>query len=297
MTFLNFKIIFNGYKIGLEYYDDNLNTLLMLACYHNPNINIIKYLIEKCDMSRIVHHTNNNNEDCMMMACMNNKSIEIIQYLLSLGPWKTFYKFINCACTYNSNINIIKYLFEKYELSSGQIHQYLVCACWKTQCVEILDYLVMKYISIDQFDKNHKIVFLLYASHNPNINIIKYLLESKLLHIDFESTDHKSILKYACQSNNFEVLKYLVEEKNINTRNINWYDSIAKKSLDTLKPLKPFSKQTHYDNISHGHLINKCNTIFNILIKTKDSETINDFFKGCLALILRTNTSMIQYYT
>jgi len=64
-------------NININIYNENC---LILACWENQNINIIKSLIKDCKMN--VNFKDNIDYNCLLTACYGNKNINIIKYLI-----------------------------------------------------------------------------------------------------------------------------------------------------------------------------------------------------------------------
>ena len=52
----------------------------LLACYDNPNLHIIKYLVN--DLNFDINVVNYNGYNGLSIACRHNENLEIIKYLI-----------------------------------------------------------------------------------------------------------------------------------------------------------------------------------------------------------------------
>jgi hypothetical protein len=92
------------------------HTPLSLACMHNKNPNVIKYLIEECESD--LSHTDYNNSSCLMLASMN-QPLNVIEYLIKdckLNPNHMDALRSTClsmACGCNPSLSVVKYLMEE----------------------------------------------------------------------------------------------------------------------------------------------------------------------------------------
>ena len=89
---------------------------LHFACMNNPNIKVIKYLIESKGFDLVA--TNKDGNNALHLACAKNPNIEVIKYLVEKGinlnvTDKDGYNALHIACIENPNIEVIKYLIEK----------------------------------------------------------------------------------------------------------------------------------------------------------------------------------------
>lgn len=320
------EFLFDKYSIKDDHTDNRSNTLLMLACYYNPNVCIIQSLVEKCNMLQIIDCTNDSEESCLELACKNNQSICVIEYLATMMPHKNYHQqydkrnrngmncamyaceynpslavvkflvepdfslclikytnylaqsFIDLAAKHNPNVDVIDYLLQKYNPhpSMRNIVSYLECACYGNQNVEILDYLITRYETFNDLS-----YLLIKAAANPRIEIIKYLIESENVNVDinYKNDGGDNCLMYACTHNtNHEVIRYLIEEQKMNPHDIDWTNSLSEFHDNHVQ--KPFSLQSLWS--TYEDMIKKCQHMFDIVMRTNDYVTINNFFAGCI---------------
>jgi hypothetical protein len=83
---------------------------------NNTNIEIIKYLIEHCNLN--VHHVNSDGETCLTHALFNNRNVGIVQYLIDCCKLNIDHKNNNkntCLdlAYINKKHDVAKYLIEK----------------------------------------------------------------------------------------------------------------------------------------------------------------------------------------
>ncbi len=93
---------------------------LMIACYYNPNIDIITHMVNKYQAN--VKYKNRNGEDCLSMGCQS-KNLLTVKYLVEKYyiVAQTYYIFSNGMDNYyGGNVNIslctdeiLKYLFSR----------------------------------------------------------------------------------------------------------------------------------------------------------------------------------------
>ena len=110
-------LLIKEFKIDpVTYVDDHNDTLLIKACSHNTNIDVVKHMIDVLKINP--HHLGKYLANCLHPTCRKNTNINIIKYLIndvkvdvtnldSVGD--------NClieACRQNKNDEIVKYLIE-----------------------------------------------------------------------------------------------------------------------------------------------------------------------------------------
>ena len=69
-------------KTNINLKDFDACNCLLLACQHNPNIDILKYLVEDCKMHLNIKDINVNN--CLLIACFDNSNVDVIKYLFGI---------------------------------------------------------------------------------------------------------------------------------------------------------------------------------------------------------------------
>ena len=78
---------------------DYQNNLLIVTCQYSNNINVVKYIVENCNIDIL----DSCNKGCFMKACKNNNH-DIIEYLLTLSD---VVKYLMCSYINNYEIRII----------------------------------------------------------------------------------------------------------------------------------------------------------------------------------------------
>jgi ankyrin repeat protein len=200
--------------------DGRWNNCLMLACYRNSNIEIIKYLVEEMKMN--VNHCNPLYLYPLILACSKNTNLEIIKYLIGKSriPVTQYDKYgRNClmaACYENTNIEIIKYLIEDVKMditvNDYQGNNCLLLACYRNTSLVIIKYLIEDK-KMNTSRNKHKMSYLTAAcSTNSNLDIIKYLINDLQMDTNHITYDDYNCLLFACNSNNVEIVKYLIED-------------------------------------------------------------------------------------
>jgi len=223
----NLKII----KLLLNYYSDNDKCYLNICTYFkNVSEQIDSFLISNscCNESK----SNTNQEKALL--CPENKNIKINKYFLNyyVTTKKCFlrnidihgYDHLALACSYNENIEIIKFLLEERKVIrifiDGSSCLSLACANNKNQ--KIIEYLIeeKKYVI---FYKNYMGLDCLRLAcyFNTNLDIIKYLFK-KVKESNIKDINLGDYLIAACCGNpNLEIIKYLIEELEINKFYVN----------------------------------------------------------------------------
>jgi ankyrin repeat protein len=201
--------------------DELGNNCLMIACYINRNIAVIKYLVEETKMD--LEYCNIRSENCLTLACRNNTNLEIIKYLIEettipITQVDKYYR--DClmqACYKNSNVSIIKYLIEDVKMyvtnQDAKKNNCLLLACYENTSLDVIKYLIEDR-KMDTTYINCANMSCLEAAclENPNLNIIKYLIENVHMNINYLTPKgHYNCLLFACKSNNVELVKYLIE--------------------------------------------------------------------------------------
>ncbi len=153
---------------------------MLLACEHEADLSVIKYLIEEFGI--YVNHLNVFGENCLTLACKNN-NISIIKYFIedcSMDYRGTENKnSLMICCQYSSNLEIIKYFVEEHKINVNYKDNYL------ENCFDVC-----------QFNKNYLQVAI-YLIKNTNVEksfdnftfdqfseIIKTLLSIKMKFVD-----------------------------------------------------------------------------------------------------------------
>ncbi len=159
------KCFYNGFDINQK-----LNcgmTILQVAVMLNPNLEIIKYLIDKGADWKLL--TDNGNT--LIHLAVENSTVEVLRYVLELFE--------------NNNFNLSE-------------------------------------------EKQQKLLFLA-AENNPNVEVLKYLIEEKNGKTNIEDKDGATLLYYAAKNSSIEVLKYVLEQ--------HFYEDINKRDSKGLTPL------------------------------------------------------------
>lgn len=96
-------------------FDDNGNNCFLLACMYN-NIDSIRCIIERKININMINYKNDNG---FTLACAHNSDVSVIKYIAEVLNIDTHCVnscgnngFLN-ACMYNPNVNVIKYLIEQ----------------------------------------------------------------------------------------------------------------------------------------------------------------------------------------
>lgn len=185
-----------GDEIDLNRKNRDGLTLLHVAVKQNPNLEIIKYLIEKGSDWKLL----TDNENTLIHLAVENPNVEILRYLLE---HKYFEKLdsINAfgftpydrAAELAENVQVFA-LLEKYglELSEENIQSALFGAAENNQNVEVLKYLIEKKGCNTNIEDSEGQNLLHYAAKNPSIEVLKYVLENHFYE-DINKRDRKGI--------------------------------------------------------------------------------------------------------
>jgi ankyrin repeat protein len=202
------------------------NNCLLLSCYKNPNVAIIKYLIEEMNMS--INHCNKRKQNCLNIACINNVNLEIIKYLVE----KTFDLTSKCdifgrnclmnACYKNSNVAIIKYLIDDVKMNitihDSRHNNCLILACARNICVDVIKYLIEeRKLDASHCNRLGMNCLTIACLKNSNLDVIKYLIKSVKMNPNHLTNSKYNCLLLACEGNNLETVKYLIENVGVNT--------------------------------------------------------------------------------
>jgi hypothetical protein len=215
------------------------NNCLILACYLNTGLPIIKYLIEECKMD--INHKNQYNNNCLTRACLNNTNLAVIKYLIEECKMDINHENQdnnNClalACLNNTNLAVIKYLIEECKMDINHIthrkNNYLGLACIRNTNLAIITYLMEEHkIDTNHVNYDNDNCLGLACWKNINLGIVKYLIEDHKMDINHVDRYNNNCLMAACMNNtNLAVIKYLIEEckMDINHLNQNIDDCLA----------------------------------------------------------------------
>ena len=75
---------------------------------------------------------------------------------------------------------------------------------------------------------------LLACKDNPNINIIKYLIEDKKIDLNYRNYSMGNYFEVACYYNNTNIVKYLIEIIQMNI-NVIYINNVTSENLNFLK--------------------------------------------------------------
>lgn len=171
--------------INLSYGNKYGNNCLMLACRHNPDISVIRYLIE--DLGMDPQTPNRYGSNSLMSACRCSSNVEIVRYLienLKVDPKIVDSLDDNCllyACWENPNLDIIKWLIEDLAM----------------------DYSIKNKLGED--------CFLSACRGNSNISIVKYLMD-KTQNLFVRNNNQYDCLALACINKYKEIIRYLMQD-------------------------------------------------------------------------------------
>lgn len=202
---------------------------LMISCYGNNKLEIIKYLAQFVENYNI---TDNNGENCLILACYQNVNIKTLNFLIT---------------DLNLNVNHR----DKYAESC------LVRLCEKCADLEIIKSMIEIYGAnpLDRdVDGNNCLGILLKNANEsfdyPSLKIVKYMIEVQKIieyfvkkHIigidDMKFTNTEIIIEYY-KNNHKELRKYFSRK---NSKYSHWYDSNI---IDYIKKyLNPFIFSIH----------------------------------------------------
>jgi hypothetical protein len=98
--------------------NNNKDTILTYACWTNPNLEIIKYLIDEIHMDIMAKDCESN--DCLTIACWKNPNLNVIKYLVEEQNIVVQKKCLSKAI-HNTNFSVIEYLIEKLNVDAEYI--------------------------------------------------------------------------------------------------------------------------------------------------------------------------------
>ncbi len=245
--------LINEFEIDInqDYYKEN--SYMRFLCEHNPNIEVIKYLID-------VKKMQNESTSCLMQASKYNKSIDVIRYFIE-----------------EKNADIKHCNFER--------NNSFMLACSMNPNISIIIYL-RNHIGSNIFDKNNERMncFDLSCRTNPNPKIVEYLIcEMKIdrkyvtAYLDYET----DCINIAIQNNsNLLVAKYLIDNTDLKF-NFKWKRKLLYvyhwAKFDSLMEIMYHSE--NYDRYNHflNEIIMNCRNDINdegLLIKINPSEPL-----------------------
>ena len=240
--------LIDKFNIDLKYVDPAEDIdCLYLACRQNPNLDVIKYFIEKKKMDS--YHVQKN--DLLITASTSNNSLEVIKYLTEYCLIDVNYKnesgsscFI-VSCFANSNINIIKYLADRVLnytnpliINDNDKYRCLVLVCDYRNLfskrkmtnadtritLDILKFLIEECLFdvnlTDEITGNNCLIAACYI--NDDLQLIKYLVEDCKIDTNYcNKTGNNCLLVACCTNPNIDIIKYLIEECRIDMNHKN----------------------------------------------------------------------------
>ncbi len=323
IDFISEKFKINYKSTNIQPFDLSENNILILACAHNHEINIIKHLIENYKID--IKYKNNEGSNCLHMACLYNDNIEIIKYLIEISlmdPNQTDDEGNNCLIlasrnkkSSNQNIfQIIKYLVEMCKVNVHHTNNEgvncLIQGCHNLSDVEIIKYFIEKCnININHENINKYNCLAAACMMNSNLNIVHYLINK------FEYLENRNeYLLMACQKNSNEnIIKYLIQEcdMDINYKHLDGADCLyfacAKnnnpKIIEYLVCEKKMDISNYYINnnicLIYACTHNKNLNIIKYLIEGLkiDTSHFNKFEQNCLfcACYFNENLEISKY--
>jgi len=195
------KTIFDFFNKNCGKKDDlnvNMVTPLLMSTYNN-NTMISLFLIESgCDINKINH----NNNTPLMYACMHNNS-DVIFQLLEKGADLNYSDnqqdipfFYSCGCDNKGipDINIVKFLY----LKGAEIHKtsyenlsplhYAAGCLSKIVSIPVIMYLISIGVNTDILDVHSKTFLDYLIEYEPNINVVKELINQIKLTIPLKNS-------------------------------------------------------------------------------------------------------------
>ena len=158
-------------------------TPLHYAAHHNPDIEVVKYLIEKGADANAKTDVGVTPPD---LAAGHNPNMEILKYLVENGAdanlkdgrdWTP----LHYAALHNSNVEVLEYLIEKgvdVNTRYGRNWTPLLYAAGDNPNMEILEYLFEKGADVNTVNDKGTSPLHRAAERNRNIDVLKYLLEN-----------------------------------------------------------------------------------------------------------------------
>ena len=138
----------------------------------------IMYLLKSMNDDRIYK------DEVLLISCLN-KNMEIFKYLINERK---------------IDVNYI-YFEDEEEMTIGDFNIIY-------SNLEMFKILLEKGIKAE-YSKNS---YLINASANNNIEIVKYLVEEKKVDINYTNDDNNSALMFSCRRNHIEIVKYLIDK-------------------------------------------------------------------------------------
>lgn len=265
------------WSLDTKYTNKYGNNCLLVACFENENLSMVKYLIEEKMFDP--HHRDRRGYNCLMNALANSNP-EIFNYLIELCDLdnldlscrsKDDRNMLSTICKYNKNPNTAKYLISHLKMISNidenhtdaHGHNCLMAACMYNN-IDVINFLITG-LKMDpgQKDRNGNNCLMLACQQNNNIDVVKFLA-SKLLHNDTNMHRNNCLMIAASVENiNPEIIKFLVNDLKIDVNIKNKYGDtcsiIACQNNQNLEIIKLLMNR--HDNQSTPDLIesnNKC---------------------------------------
>jgi hypothetical protein len=208
---------------------------LTTAIFFNRDLDVIKYLMDRIGQSVInkryaMKISENNrcnilwdqyvcdNQD-ILAACENNHNPNVLQHLVEtmrIGPENLLSRdSLRIGCMRNS-ANVIKYLFSIVKLDQMIKQQMLFYASRYNPDLDVIKYLVeeLNYVvdGIDTVGNN----CLLFAAYNPNPQIIRYMIEELKMDPNVENRNGEKCFELSlCKATQHNVPKYLIESTSV----------------------------------------------------------------------------------
>jgi len=201
-----------------NYQDKYNNNLLLLSCFRNKNIKIIKFLVEKIKID--TNLINIHGDNCVTIAIKANAKLNMIKYLIKKINKYIFEsnknKYLFEACYNNKHLSVIKYLIDdlniNYNFRDKDGNRCLEIACMRNSNIEIIKYFIEeKKMNINYSNIYNQNCLDIACIYNPHVCVLKYLINKKKMIIK-----DNCLLNACFYNSNLSVIKYLVEKLNIN---------------------------------------------------------------------------------
>ena len=216
-------------------------------------------------------------EKIFILVCMYDDDINLIKDIINYYNIKNNSEFVientlNCACTCNKNLSVIKFLVEQYLMLSNvscseNLRKSFINACCDNENVEIIKYLyylIITQIWYKPYDLKHGLQCA--VQKNTNLEITKFFVNKIIEHN--ESQEYLPLNFLAFRNKNISILKYLM----------NFYPFLVCKH-NNLRILTKFNEQNDPDNLNFikelilNHIKN------NLIVKNSICNCHSTFFE------------------
>lgn len=121
-----FGKFFDENKIDVNIVSVNGNNGFLTACTHNPNLDIIKFLVKK---NSKVNIKNKFGDNAFTASCWKNPNVEVIKYIVETLKFDINVmdnygmNGLMAACSSNKNVKIVEYLIDEVKMDISVLHK------------------------------------------------------------------------------------------------------------------------------------------------------------------------------